>query len=101
MGQDRQAVAQIDVRLSVAAADISEMQGTINNEVMDGLNQSKNDVANGLTEIAQMNQRLHSAYTDIHKVQEAVSAVQSSVTGHDEQLILAKNAVDNSQSSIA
>ena len=54
-----------------------------------------------VTEIAQMNQNLHSAHNGIRKAQDAVSAVEARVTGHDDQLIFAKNAVDKSQADIS
>ena len=36
----------------------------------------------------------------MRKVQDAVSAVEARVTGHDDQLIFAKNAVDKNQADI-
>ena len=51
-------------------------------------------------DIAQMNKSLHQTHSGMRKVQDAVSAVEARVTGHDDQLIFAKNAVDKNQADI-
>ena len=62
-----------------------------------GLVEHRDAISKSEGEIVNLNEKLHTAYTDISEVQDALSAVKKIVTGHGNQLVTAKNAFDKSQ----
>jgi len=90
-------IAGFGGKLEQAINDISDAQSYINSQVKVGLVEHRDAISKSEGEIVHLTSKLHTAYTDIAEVQDALSSVQSIVAGHGNQLATAKDVFDKSQ----